>query len=135
MSQRLLDKLTFGCILTVFFGSARLTNWREPDENTSKGRHLVTDKENCRLVLGLFGRPYLHDDGSPDHVVHSAVVEGFLDVQVEVVLVGADGAQQLGDVVGVQRAGLRGQTTGQVGVADVSHALRWWRFTQHVQRQ
>lgn len=80
----------------------------------------------------MSGQPYLHDDGSSDHVVHGAVVEGFLDVQVEVVLVGADGAQQLGDVVGVQRAGLRGQATGQVGVADVSHALWWWwGFTQH----
>lgn len=68
-------------------------------------------------------------------MVHGAVVKGFFDVQVEVVLVGADGADQLGDVVGVQRAGLRGQTTGQVGVADVSHALWWGGFTQHVQRQ
>lgn len=102
----------------VLWLSRCFLNWRAQDINTSIGRPLVAVKENCRLV-------YLHDDGSSDHVVHGAVVKGFLDVQVEVFLVGADGAQQFGDVVGVERAGLRGQTTGQVGVSDVSHAL-WW---------
>lgn len=67
---------------------------------------------------------YLHDDGSSDHVVHGPVVKRILDVQIKVLLVRADGTHQLGDVVGVQRAGLCGQTAGQVGVANVSHALR-----------
>lgn len=67
---------------------------------------------------------YLHDDGSSDHVVHGPVVKRILDVQVKVLLVRADGTDQLGDVVGVQCAGLCGQTAGQVAVANVSHALR-----------
>jgi len=66
---------------------------------------------------------YLHDDGPPDHMVHGAVVKLLLDVEVEVIGSGADGSDQLGDVVGVQRAGLGGQAAGQVGEAHVGHAL------------
>ena len=72
----------------------------------------------CVLVGG-----YLHDDGAPDYVVHGAVVELLLHVEVEVVCAGADGADELGDVVGVQRAGLGGQAAGQVCEAHVGHAL------------
>lgn len=57
-------------------------------------------------------------------MVHGAVVEHVLDVQVKVLLVGADGPHQLCDVVGVQSAGLSGQTTRQVRVANVSHPLK-----------
>lgn len=62
-------------------------------------------------------------------MVHSAVVKHVFDVQVEVVLVGADRPHQLGYVVGVQGAGLRWQTTGQVGEANVGHALQTGEFT------
>lgn len=57
-------------------------------------------------------------------MVHGSVVEVLLDVEEEVLLVGADGPHQLGDVVGVQGAGLGGQTAGQVGEADVGHSLK-----------
>lgn len=67
---------------------------------------------------------YLHDNGSSDNVVHGAVVKHVLDVQVKVLLVGADGPHQLCDVVGVQSAGLSWQTAGQVCVANVSHSLK-----------
>lgn len=67
---------------------------------------------------------YLHDDRSSDNVVHGPVVKCFLDVEVKVLHVGADGPHQLRDVVGVQSAGLRRQTAGQVRVADVSHSLK-----------
>lgn len=66
----------------------------------------------------------MHDDGSSDYVIHGPVIKHVLDVQVKVLLVGADGPYQLCDVVGVQGAGLRGQTAGQVRVADVGHALQ-----------
>lgn len=75
----------------------------------------------------MFVRPhytaYLHNNGSPDDVIHGAVVKLFLYVQVEVLRVGADGPHQLGDVVGVQSAGLCRQTAGQVCVANMSHSL------------
>lgn len=66
----------------------------------------------------------MHDDRSSDNVIHGPVVKHVLDVEVKVLLVGADGPHQLCDVVGVQSAGLRGQTAGQIRVADVRHALQ-----------
>lgn len=66
----------------------------------------------------------MHDDRSSDNVIHGPVIKRVLDVEVKVLLVGADGPHQLCDVVGVQSAGLRGQTAGQIRVADVRHALQ-----------
>lgn len=66
----------------------------------------------------------MHDDRSPNDVIHGPVVKRVLDVDEKVVLVGTDGPHQLGDVVGVQGAGLRGQTAGEIRVADVRHSLR-----------
>lgn len=57
-------------------------------------------------------------------MVHGPVVKHLLDVEVKVLLVRADGPHQLCDIVGVQSAGLRRQTAGQVCVADVSHSLQ-----------
>lgn len=67
---------------------------------------------------------YLHDNRPSDNVVHGPIVKHFLDIEVKVLLVGADGPHQLSDVVGVQSAGLRRQTAGKVGVADVGHSLK-----------
>lgn len=67
---------------------------------------------------------YLHDNRSSDNVIHGSVVKNVLDVEEKVLLVWTDGPQQLGDVVGVQGAGLRWQTAGQVGVANVGHSLQ-----------
>lgn len=66
----------------------------------------------------------MHDHRSSDNVIHGPVIKDVLDVEVKVLLVGADGPHQLCDVVGVQSAGLRGQTAGQIRVADVRHALQ-----------
>lgn len=56
-------------------------------------------------------------------MVDGSIVELVFGLVVEVLLVWADGLQQLQDVVGVQRAGLRGHAAGQVCVADVGHSL------------
>lgn len=57
-------------------------------------------------------------------MVHGPVVKLFLDIEVKVLLVRADGPHQLGDVVGVQGAGLCGQTAGQVCVANMCYSLK-----------
>lgn len=67
---------------------------------------------------------HLHHHGSSDDVAHGAKVKVILHFEVEVVLVRADGLQELGDVVGVQGAGLRGHAAGQVCVTYVGHPLR-----------
>lgn len=74
-------------------------------------------------ILFIHHTLYLHDNRSPDDVIHGPVVKRLLDVEVKVLLVGADGPHQLGDVVWVQRAGLRWQATGQVCVADMGYTL------------
>ena len=84
---------------------------------------LKTHFQDCNVRCRLGGPRYLHDDGAADDVVHGAVVKLLLHVEVEVVRAGADGADELGDVVGVQRAGLGGQAAGQVREAHVGHAL------------
>lgn len=66
---------------------------------------------------------YLHDNGSPDDMIHGSVVKLVLDIKVKVLLVGADCPYQLSDVVGVQSAGLGRQTAGQVSVANMGHSL------------
>lgn len=67
---------------------------------------------------------YLHDNRSSDNMVHGPVVKRFLDIEVKVLLAGADGPHQFSDVVGVQSAGLCRQTAGQVCVADMSNSLK-----------
>lgn len=57
-------------------------------------------------------------------MVHGPVVKRFLDIEVKVLLAGADGPHQFSDVVGVQSAGLCRQTAGQVCVADMSNSLK-----------
>lgn len=42
---------------------------------------------------------------------------------MKIVLVGADGLQELGDVVGVQSASLSGHAAGEVCVANMSDSL------------
>lgn len=76
----------------------------------------------CTFVLLLAS--YLHDNRSSDNMIHSSIVKTVLDIQVKVVLVGADCPHQLSDVVGVQSAGLCGQTAGQVRVANMGHSLQ-----------
>lgn len=77
-------------------------------------------------LLGCWPREtsYLHDNTSSDNVVHGPVVKHLLDIEVKVVLVGADCSYQLCDVVGVQSAGLCRQTAGQVCVANMGHSLK-----------
>lgn len=56
-------------------------------------------------------------------MIHGPIVKCILDFKMEVLLVRADCPHQLGDVVGVQSAGLCWQAAGQVCVADMSHPL------------
>lgn len=88
----------------------------------------------CLLGCWPHEPSYLHDNRSSDNVVHGTIVEWFLDIKVKVLLVGADGPDQLGDVVGVQTAGLCRQTAGQVCVADMGHSLKnkkvLWYYTK-----
>lgn len=56
-------------------------------------------------------------------MIHGPVVKHILDIEVKVLLVWADCPKQLSDVVGVQGAGLRRQTAGDVCVANVGHSL------------
>lgn len=66
---------------------------------------------------------YLHHHSPSDDMAHCAKVKVILHFKVKVFFVRADGLQELGDVVGIQRAGLRGHSAGQVCVADVRDAL------------
>lgn len=67
---------------------------------------------------------YLHDNRASDNVIHGPKVKRVLHIKVKVLLVWTDGAQQFCDVVGVERAGLRGQAAGQVRVPNMGHTLR-----------
>lgn len=58
-------------------------------------------------------------------MIHGSIVKLILQSIVEVVLVRADGFQQLSNVVGVQCAGLCGHSAWQVCIADVSHTLKY----------
>lgn len=82
-----------------------------------------SDRERELHGIDCHESSYLHDDRSSDNVVHGPVVKHVLDVEVKVILVWADGPQQLCDVVGVQSAGLCGHAAGQVCVANMSHSL------------
>lgn len=89
----------------------------------------VCEISAVRIHACLFGcwqheTSYLHDNRSPDNVVHGPIVKRFLDIEVEVLLVGADGPHQLSDVVGIQSAGLCRQTAGKVCVADMGDSLK-----------
>lgn len=66
---------------------------------------------------------YLHDNRSPDDVVHGSIVKLFLHIKVKILLARADCPDQLSDVVGVQSAGLSRQTAGQVCEANMGHSL------------
>lgn len=65
----------------------------------------------------------LHDNGTTDNMVHCAVVERLLDIQEEVVLIGADGTDEFGKVIGVKGARLGGQTARKVCIANMDHTL------------
>lgn len=56
--------------------------------------------------FGLHKTSYLHDNRSSDNVIHGPIVELVFDIKVKVLLVRADRPDQLGDVVGIQSAGL-----------------------------
>lgn len=66
---------------------------------------------------------HLHHNRPTDDVVNCSIVKFIFGLVVEVFLAGADGLQQLQDVIGVQGAGLGGHTAGQVCKADVRHSL------------
>lgn len=66
---------------------------------------------------------HLHHHRASDHVIQRPVIELVAGLKVEELFVGADGLQQLDDVVGVESAGLCGHAAGQIRVADVRHAL------------
>lgn len=84
----------------------------------------ISPRAHARL-LGFWAHKnsYLHHNRSSDNVIQGSVVELVFHIKVKVVLVWADCSQQFSDVVGVQRAGLRWQTAGQVCVANMGHSL------------
>lgn len=57
-------------------------------------------------------------------MIHRSIVKLFLDIEVKVVFVRADGSHELCDIIGVQSAGLCRQTAGQVCVANMGHTLQ-----------
>lgn len=57
-------------------------------------------------------------------MVHRSVIEAVLHLEVEVLLVGTDRTDELGEVVGVQGAGLSWKATGKICVADMGHTLQ-----------
>lgn len=67
---------------------------------------------------------YLHHHSSPDDVTHGTKVKIILHFKMKVILVRADGLQEFGDVVGVQRTGLSGHAAGEVRVANMSNSLK-----------
>lgn len=73
---------------------------------------------------------HLHHDSSSNDVAHCAKVKVIFHFKVKVILVRADGLQELGDVVGVQGAGLRGHSAGEVSVAYMSDALNERKCSQ-----
>lgn len=77
----------------------------------------------CVISKFIWVLIHLHHHSPSDHMIQRAVIKLLLRLEVEELFVGADGLQQLDDVVGVKRAGLRGHLTGQIREADVRHAL------------
>lgn len=73
---------------------------------------------------------HLHHDSSSNDVAHCTKVKVIFHFKVKVIFVRADGLQELGDVVGVQGAGLRGHAAGEVCVAYVSDALNEQKRSQ-----
>ena len=69
------------------------------------------------------GTPYLHHHRSSNDETHRTKVKVILHLKVKIVLVGADGLQEFGDVVGIESACLSGHPAGKVCVADVSNSL------------
>lgn len=60
-------------------------------------------------------------------MVHCSVVEGVLHLEVEVLLVWADCTEELGDVIGVQGAGLSWKATRKICEANMGHALKKYK--------
>lgn len=90
---------------------------------TSSGRYERLQRVCADGFDGMQKVSYMHDNRSSNNVIHGPVIKHVLYVDVKVLLVGADGPHQLCDVVGVESAGLRGQTAGEVRKADVRHSL------------
>lgn len=66
---------------------------------------------------------HLHHYGSSNDVTHCTKVKVIFHFKVKIIFVWADGLQKLGDVVGIQGAGLSGHSAGKVCVAYVSNSL------------
>lgn len=66
---------------------------------------------------------HLHHYSPSNDVTHRAKVKIIFHFKVKIIFVGADGLQKLGDVVGIQGAGLSGHSAGEVCVAYVSNSL------------
>lgn len=56
-------------------------------------------------------------------MVQGTIVEFILYVKEELLLVRADGLQELGDVIGIQCAGLGGHSAGKVRITYVCNSL------------
>lgn len=63
-------------------------------------------------------------------MTHCAKVKVIFHFKIKVIFVRADGLQELGDVVGIEGAGLSGHSAGKVCVAYVSHSLNEEKYSQ-----
>lgn len=61
-------------------------------------------------------------------MTHCTKVKVVFHFKIKVIFVRADGLQELGDVVGIEGAGLSGHSAGKVCVADVSNSLREQKY-------
>ena len=73
---------------------------------------------------------YLHHYSSSNDVTHCTKVKVIFHFKIKIVFVRADGLQELGDVVGIQSAGLSGHSAGKVCVAYVSNSLNKQKYSQ-----
>lgn len=63
-------------------------------------------------------------------MTHCTKVKVIFHFKIKIVFVRADGLQELGDVVGIQGAGLSGHSAGKVRVAYVSNPLNKQKYSQ-----
>lgn len=73
---------------------------------------------------------YLHHYSSSNDMTHCTKVKVVFHFKIKIIFVRADGLQELGDVVGIQGAGLRGHSAGKVCVAYVSNSLHEQKYSQ-----
>lgn len=65
----------------------------------------------------------LHHYSSSNDMTHRTKVKVIFHFKIKIIFVRADGLQELGDVVGIQGAGLSSHAAGKVCVAYVSYSL------------